>query len=178
MSSRRLIKNRKARPRREGAAALEFAIVATPFFMMIFAILELGLVFLVDSVLENATLEASRTIRTGQAQGGGATAATFKTALCDRMSVFSADCRTRADVDVRELPQFRNPNPPNPIQNGVMDRSALTFDPGDPGSIILIRVWYSQPLITPFLSQAMTRLTSGQTVLQVATAFRNEPYGD
>lgn len=152
--------------------------VAAPFFFMMFAVMELGLIFVVDSVLENATQGASRLIRTGRADTENISATDFKTALCSRMGLFADDCESRASIDVRVIPQFRNANPPDPIVDGEMDEDALTYLPGDPGSLVLIRVWYMQPLITPFMSQAMSRLGSGDAVITVATAFRNEPYDE
>lgn len=150
--------------------------VAAPFFFMIFAVLEIGLVFVISSVLDNATLQASRLVRTGQADTENISAEAFKTALCSNMSVFADDCENRAEIDVRVIPQFRNVTPPDPIADGELDAGVLTYLPGDPGSLVLIRVWYSQPLVTPFLSQALSRLDSGDAVISVATAFRNEPY--
>ena len=150
--------------------------VATPFFFLIFAVLELGLVFLVDSVLENAVVEASRLVRTGQADTGNISAAQFKTALCAEMAVFEGDCATRADIDVRVMPEFSDGIPARPIKNGVLDKSEMQYDRGDPGDLMLVRVFYSQPLVTPFMQEAMSRLNSGAAVISVATAFRNEPY--
>lgn len=150
--------------------------VATPFFLMIFAVLELGMVFLVDSVLENAVVEASRVVRTGQADEGNLSAAQFKTALCAEMSVFQGDCAGRADIDIRVLPEFSEGLPASPIKNGVIDKNDMEYDIGEPGDLMLVRVFYSQPLITPFMQQAMSRLNSGAAVISVATAFRNEPY--
>lgn len=161
---------------REGSAAVEFAMVATPFFLMIFAVLELGMVFLVDSVLENAVVEASRIVRTGQADERSLTAAQFKTEFCAQMMVFEGDCASRADIDVRVLPEFSEGLPESPISNGVLDKSKLQYDRGGPGTLMLVRVFYSQPLITPFMQQAMSRLNSGAAMISVATAFRNEPY--
>ena len=51
--------------KREGAAAVEFAMVILPFTFMIFALLELGLIFVVDSVLGNATIESGRYTKVG-----------------------------------------------------------------------------------------------------------------
>ena len=164
------------RPRREGAAAVEFAMVAAPFFFMIFAVLELGLVFLIDSTLENAVLSASRLVRTGRAETEAVSDAEFKTALCAQMSVFEGDCMSRADVDVRIMPRFSDGAPDSPIRDGVMNTGELDYDIGEPGDLMLVRVWYSQPLVTPFMQQAMSRLDSGAAVISVATAFRNEPY--
>lgn len=150
--------------------------VATPFFFMIFAVLELGLVFLVDSVLETAVQKTSRIVRTGQADTQNISAAQFKTTLCAEMSVFQGDCASRADVDVRVLPEFSTGLPQSPIKDGVLDKNEMQYDHGDPGDLMLVRVFYSQPLITPFMQQAMSKLNSGAAVISVTTAFRNEPY--
>lgn len=150
--------------------------VAGPFFLMIFAVLELGLVFLVDSMLENAVMEASRIVRTGRADTGNISAAQFKTALCAEMSVFQGDCASRAAVDVRVMPQFSDGLPDSPIRDGELNEGDLEYDRGGPGDLMLVRVWYSQPLVTPLMQQAVSRLDSGAAVISVATAFRNEPY--
>ncbi len=149
--------------------------VALPFCLMIFAILELGLVFVTDSVLENATIETGRLVRTGQASAQGMTAEQFKTSLCARMSVFSADCPTRATIDVREIPQF-NTAPPDPMAGGTFSESGLTYSNGQPGSLMLVRVWYKQPLLTSFMSQGLSRLKDGTIRMTATTAFRNEPF--
>lgn len=148
--------------------------VALPFCLMLFAILELGLVFVTDSILENATIETGRLVRTGQASASSMTKEQFKTALCSRMSIFSGDCAARATVDVREIPQFAI-TPPDPMAGGVFSDAALTYTNGDPGDLILVRVWYRQPLLTTFLSQGLSRLNDGAAILSTTTAFRNEP---
>lgn len=151
--------------------------VAAPFFFMMFAIMELGLVFVTDSVLENAVLETGRLVRTGQADTQNLTAAQFKTELCGRMSIFSGDCPSRATVDVREIPQFRNTGAPDPMADGAtFNETGLTYLTGQPGSLMLIRTWYKQPLFTPFLSQALSRLNDGNAIMMATTSFRNEPY--
>ena len=163
--------------RREGSSAVEFAMVAMPFFFMMFAILELGLVFVTDSVLENAVMETGRLVRTGQAAGSNLTAAQFKTKLCEKMSIFQNDCPARATVDVRVIPTFVNANPPDPMANGTSFNTAgLGYDRGQPCNLILIRTWYSQPLLTPFLKQALSKLGDGNVMMTATTTFRNEPY--
>ncbi|HEX8471268.1 MAG TPA: TadE/TadG family type IV pilus assembly protein [Brevundimonas sp.] len=162
---------------REGATAVEFAMIAFPFFFMLFAILEIGLLFVTDSMLENAVIETGRLIRTGVADNSRMTADQFKASLCTRMSIFSADCASQATVDVRVITQFRNVAPPDPLANGTsFDKSGLTYLTGQPGSLVLIRVWYSRPLITPFMAQALSKLGDGNTILTATTTFRNEPF--
>jgi Flp pilus assembly protein TadG len=159
---------------REGSAAIEFGMVALPFCLMMFAILELALVFVTDSVLANATLETGRLVRTGQAEAQAMTAEQFKTSLCSRMSIFAPDCASRATVDVREIPQFAT-TPPNPVSGGTFDDGVLTYSNGQPGSLMVVRVWYRHPLVTTFLAQGLSRLDDGTALLTSTTAFRNEP---
>lgn len=176
MSPRGTGSGRRGRRYREGAAAVEFALVATPFFFLIFGILELALVFVTNAMLENATLSASRMIRTGQADVENLEAGAFEAALCGQMGVLAGGCEGRTTIDVRVIPQFRSLTPPDPLATGQMDENALTYATGEPGSLVLVRVWYAQPLVTPFLSQAVSRVESGDAVLSATTAFRNEPY--
>lgn len=149
--------------------------VALPFCLMMFAILELGLIFVTDSVLANATMETGRLVRTGQASAQGMNATTFKAALCGRMGVLSADCPGRASIDVRVIPQF-NSVPPDPMSGGTFNEGSLTYCNGQPGSLVLVRVWYRVPLLTSFMSQGLSRLNDGTVRMQATTAFRNEPF--
>lgn len=167
------------RPGRErsGSAAVEFAMVILPFSFMMFAILELGMVFVVDSALANATMESGRLIRTGQARAANMTPQQFRDDLCGRMNAFSAQCDERVRIDVRVIPAFGAPVP-DPMSDGItFNESKLDFDYGTFGSPVLVRVWYKQPLMTTFLSQALSRLSSEKhsARLMTATAFRNEP---
>lgn len=177
-SGSRKVGNRRRRGgwrNRDGSAAIEFAMVAFPFFLMMFALLELGLVFVVDSVLANATFETGRLVRTGQASAASMTAEQFEADLCSRMNVFSADCTDRISIDVRVIPAFTAPLP-DPMEDGeTFDESKLTFNYGTYGDLILVRVWYRHPLYTTFLSQGLSRLNDGSARLMSTTAFRNEP---
>ncbi|KAF0113370.1 MAG: TadE family protein [Hyphomonadaceae bacterium] len=56
-----------ARRKNRGSTAVEFALIATPFVFMIFALIETMLVFFTQTTLEAAVAEESRKIRTGQA---------------------------------------------------------------------------------------------------------------
>ncbi len=161
---------------RAGSGAVEVALVAIPFCFMIFAILEVALVFTLDSVLENAAIDTGRLVRTGQASAQGMTAAQFKNELCSRMSIFSDDCATSATIDVRVIPQFKT-TPPDPVSGGVFNPAGLTYANGNPGDLILVRVWYQHPLLTTFLSQALSKVGDRTAVLTATTAFRNEPAG-
>jgi hypothetical protein len=157
---------------RGGATAIEFGAVIFPFFFMMWAVLEIGLVFVTNSELENAVVETARLVRTGQAQAQGLTKEAFKEQICNRMSVFTGQCAARANIDVRVLPQFQNPSPPQPTAAGFPN----DYDIGGARQIVMVRVWYRQPLLTPFLAQALSKFDDGHAVLTATSAFRNEPF--
>jgi Flp pilus assembly protein TadG len=163
---------------RDGSVAIEFAMVAVPFFLMMFAIIEVALILTIDSVLENAVIDTGRLVRTGQASAMGMTGEQFKSQLCSRMSVFAADCEARATIDVRVVTTFDIPPADDPLSTGTFDPNVpLTYSNGAPNSWMLVRVWYEHPLLTSFLSQALSRTEDGAAVLSATTAFKNEPPG-
>jgi Flp pilus assembly protein TadG len=163
---------RFARARR-GAVTVEFAFVSIPFLLLIFAIIELGLVFLVSVTLENAVMDVGRTIRTGEVQTANRTAAAFKTAVCTEMSWLGSACSTALSLDVRTFTGF---TASGAVLNAAKPNTPC-WDPGGPGSIVMIRAYYNWPLVTPLLQTGL-QTSNGRRMLTAATAFSNEPYSD
>ncbi|MBI5939231.1 MAG: pilus assembly protein [Caulobacterales bacterium] len=161
---------------REGATAVEFAIVATPFLALMFGILDLGLVFLVSTTLENAVEEASRKIRTGELQSSGGTASTFKTSVCDEMSWLGTDCSSALHVDVRTFATFAGVTTTDPTTNGAFDDTKTQFSAGDSESIVLVRVYYEWGLMAPLMNPGLKNLANGKRLISATATFRNEPY--
>lgn len=166
----------KRRQCREGSTAVEFAFVALPFFMLLFGILEIGLLLLVDAMLETAASDASRQIRTGLAQTQKLKPEDIKARLCANMSLFSGDCPQRTFIDVRVIDDFSTPPDADPLESGVFDPSVLDYEPGGSGARVLVRIWYEHHIITPFIAQAVTRTNDNKVRLTTSLAFRNEPY--
>src|SRR5215210_2803224 len=69
----------------DGAAAVEFGLVAAPFLALLFAIMETALVFFAGQALETAVADSARLIMTGQAQSQGFSQGAFKTAVCQKI---------------------------------------------------------------------------------------------
>jgi Flp pilus assembly protein TadG len=160
------------------ATTLEFAFVAAPFFALLFGIIELGMIFLVSTTLESTTDVVARQIRTGELQvKGGATAVTFASSICTAgvMSWLGSNCAANLSVDVRTFPQFQATNVPDPVSNGVFTKP-VTFQPGGPSDIVLVRVFYVWTLIVPGLDGAIQQLNNGQILITSTATFRNEPY--
>lgn len=162
---------------RDGATAVEFALIAAPFMALMFGVLELGLVFMVSTTLDNATEAASRKIRTGEFQSAGsASAAAFKTAICDNMSWLGSSCSTNLQVDVRTFTKFANVTLTDPVTNGAFDSSKTTFVPGDGEDIVVVRAYYEWTLITPMMNAGLANLGGTKRLIYSTVTFRNEPY--
>jgi len=162
---------------RDGSTAVEFAMLAMPFLGLLFGIVELGMIYLISTTLDNATTDAARQIRTGQLQtAGGATATSFGTEVCTEMSWLGSNCAANLSVDVRTFTTFSSTSIPDPITNGQFTTSSLVFQMGGPGDIVLVRTYYPWQLVAPFLDGSVARLGNGKTLIESATTFRNEPY--
>ena len=72
--------------------AIEFGILAIPFFVMIYAILETAMLFFASQVLDSAIEDASRRVRTGQAQASSWTINEFRTEMCGYTFNLFGDC--------------------------------------------------------------------------------------
>ena len=166
---------------RSGTAAIEFAFVAGPFLFMIFAVIELALVFLLSTSLDAASDQASRRIRTGQFQSASQTAANFKTQVCNGMTWLSSNCSTALNVDVRTYTQYNQvqPHDPTKIVDGkrVFDDAAIQFAAElPPTTIVGVRSYYKWPLLTPFLNQGVARRDGGVALVSSTQTFQTEPY--
>jgi len=162
---------------RKGAAALEFAIVATPFFLLLFAVIEIAFMFVLSMMIDNATTQTGREIRTGQMQSSGATADDLWDSVCDRVKVI-ATCDGRLFVDVSTFNDFSSARTVNPISDGDFDGSGLAVDFGESGDIVLVRVFYVWDVFFPTLGTGLANLNGGKRLLVSTAAFRNEPFGD
>lgn len=160
---------------RGGAAAVEFAMVATPFFMLLFGILEIAVVFFASAVIEDGVAAAARDIRTGAIQTAGQTEEDFRAAICQRIDVV-ADC-SRLRVDVRTFENFSSTDFSAPMDDdGDLDDSGFTFEPGDAGDVVVVRVFYDWPLLGPGMINGMANMSGNRRLISAATAFRNEPF--
>ncbi|MCW5724728.1 MAG: pilus assembly protein [Maricaulaceae bacterium] len=168
---------RRFRKDRSGASAVEFAMIAGPFLLLLLGLIEVALVFFAGNVLENATMEAARQVRTGQMQSAGAGAAEFRQRVCDRFEIIG-DCG-ELRVDVRVFENFSTVQGGNPLNDdGELNEDGFGFDPGGAGDIVLVRVFYPWRLNVPSLGFGLSNMPGNQRLLIAATAFRNEPFDD
>lgn len=167
---------------RRGTTAIEFAIIALPLCVMMFGIIELGLVFMVSVTLQNATDNAARQIRTGGFQISGSNAkGDFKTLVCNRMAWLATPCLTKLTVAVQTFADF-NTASSNSATAGTAwtpaAAAATCFSTGAPGDIVLVRTYYEWDVFTPLLDKALVNMgtSSNKRLISTVATFRNEPY--
>lgn len=160
---------------RRGSAAVEFAMIAVPFFMMLFAIIETGLVFFAQQALETATQDTARLLLTGQAQTAGYTQSQFKTALCNNLASFF-DCTGGIYINVTNYANFGAVAPSTPIDASGNFVNNFTYSPGGSGVITLVQTYYKWPLFVTNLGYNIANVDGHYRLLSSTAAFRNEPY--
>jgi len=159
----------------KGSVAVEFALTAIPFFTLLFAIIEAGVIFFATATLDQAVNDAGRLIRTGQAQTANMTKTQLTKDICDKVVLLS-NCTTDLKLDVRVYANFSSVAFPS-VQDssGNLKDSSLAFSLCAAGDIVLVRAFYMWSIMSPF-STGLANNTSGTRLIQSSVAFRNEPY--
>lgn len=159
----------------KGVAAIEFAIIAIPFFLLLFAVIDTGLVYFAQSTLENGVATAARQIKTGQAQAGNMTQTQFRTLVCNQISML-LKCDSRLGLDVRRFTSFSSVALPAALDaNGNMTGN-FQFNMGVAGDIIVVRAFYAWPVLTPQFGPTLVNMSGNARLLTAAAAFKNEPF--
>ncbi len=155
-----------------GSAVIEFAFVAPPFILLLTGLIEISVMFFTGSVIEGATKEAARAIRTGQIQSDADPVTAFRTKLCD--SLYNIiDC-TEVLFNVRTFSDFGSVSMPIEIdQDGEIINNGFT--PGGSGAVTVVRAIYRWEFITPLIEEALPGGQAGNLIISTV-AFQNEPY--
>ncbi len=155
--------------------AIEFAILAVPFFSLIGAILETALVFLASQVLDSAVDTSVRLIRTGQAQTSSMNAAGFRNVICDNLfGLF--DCNG-LQITVRSLTDFNAAAfsvPIDPVTGAW--KSAETYNAGAGSGIEMVEVYYKWPTLLNFAGFNLANTPDNKRLLGAVRVFKNEPF--
>lgn len=169
---------RFARARR-GAAAVEFALVLMPFFLLTFGLAEIAMIGFAQTSLDFAVSETARQIRTGQAQMNGVTEAQIRSQLCSELNNFIVmGCDGNLYLDVRRFDSFADAdnNGMAPIQNNAFNEAGMGYQPGQPSDIVVVRAYYRWHIITPMFEPVFQNISGGERILVSTMMFRNEPF--
>lgn len=182
---------------RDGAAAIEFAILSLPYFLIVIAILETFLAFTGEQVVANATDTMARKLRTGRitynlSRPTDMTQAQFRQAFCNEIAVLirctATEVATPAKLylDVQSFASFAAIPKTIPRVStdkfADLDPSKFKYTPGGPGTINMLRAYYRWEIMTDLVRPYLTTIRpSGggmpRDFLIVSTAtFQNERY--
>lgn len=177
------------RSRHDGAVLIEFAIVAPVLFMLMFGIIETGLIMLAQSTIESATSITSRTARIGN-DGGTGNLESFIRSEIQRKSgglinsgnvIITTETDDYGDIKPDECLQ----DPPaapgtcpsgnyNDLNgNGVWDGFDLNLEGA--GEVVELTVYYPYQVITPGVG-AIFGADDGEFVITSKTLIVNEQY--
>ena len=188
---------RRFRRDRKGTASIEFAILALPFFIVIFASIETFLAFYGDQLLANATETLARKIRTGEITFNRGKPATdmdevkFRQAFCNEISVLMTCSATEAAqasklyIDVRSVTDLTKfpvliPRMDPSSSSSDLKTADLKFAPGGPGSFNVMRAYYRWSVMTDLIRPFVTNLRPAGSsmpkdyLMVSTTTFRTE----
>ncbi len=161
----------------KATTAVEFALIAMPFTLFNMGIMELALMFTGASLLETATNEAARSIRTGQLQVASPAdqEEMFKETLCDYAGLFLNCDDLQYEVLSTDDGSFFTAGALGADFDDDGNLMSGGFDPGGSSDVVLIRVVYKYnywtPLIGPLLGGA-----DNARILQSTVVIQTEPY--
>lgn len=161
---------------KDGVVAVEFALVALPFFMLIIGLLEVSLMYASAVVLEGATVASSRAIRTGAVQQSTNPEQTFKDLLCANIAALIPCNKVKYEVIHPAGNTFNGAEgiPPEYDSDGSL--KPHPFNAGGVSDVVVIRTSYRYTFITPFMAPLLSAASDfGVTLLSTIT-LRSEPY--
>jgi Flp pilus assembly protein TadG len=169
----------------DGVTAVEFGLIALPFFAILMAIIEAGLYFFVSQVMDTGFRDAVRQIRTGQA--AGATLEDFRTTMCSLMNQSTGlfNC-ANLYIDRKVLNNdYSDATSVLPI-NGSRNFDPSLLNDWDANQacgekVVQVRAFYEWPSYANILGSSIangsTGLSNGNILMNSTAVFRTEPYG-
>ncbi|NCO04419.1 MAG: pilus assembly protein [Alphaproteobacteria bacterium] len=163
----------------DGTTAVEFSLIGVPFVFMIIGIIEMAMMFTTQSLIEYGTSQGARLIRTGQVQQGGGEAA-FRDAVCGTVAITPSrnfiDCND-LQYQVVALDSFGDAqdfgDPTFDEDGNLQDQS---FDAGDVNDVVMIRVAYRYPIMTPMMGVMLSNNGDNARIMLSTTVLQTEPY--
>ncbi len=158
-----------------GVTAIEFGMLALPFFAMIAAIMETGITFLARNVFESALHDSVRLIRTGQAQQQSYDAEQFRAEICNHTyGLF--DCG-KIRMRITTIGSFTDADTVSPVDTDTAEWTiAEAYEPGGGRSIVLAQAYYKWDTLFDIFGFNLASLSDGTLLMGSAEVWRNEPF--
>ncbi len=176
----------------EGTSLLEFGFVAPILILAVLGIMELGMILFVTSMLEGSVRTAARFGITGYAPSSVSREAQIReiledntAGLIDMDQVSFTQFVYENFSDIGQPEPYVDDNPANGSYdsgesyqdvngNGEWDSDMGVAGVGGPGAVVIYRVNYDWPLLTPYLADILGE--NGKIPLSASIVVRNEPF--
>ena len=159
---------------RNGATAVEFALIAPVFLATLLAVAQTCIFLFAQATLQNAANEAARLFLTGQAQNGNLSASQIVSQVCptvlfncSQMYVVVQSATSAGSLSTATPAMYNN--------GQAITQAGYTYGPGVPGQIMVVQLIYAWPVIGAF-GFTPANLPNGATEMMGVSAFRVEPY--
>lgn len=161
----------------DGTAAVEFALLAMPFFFMLMGTIETALAFSSGVALEGGAAAAARMVRTGQVQLSADPEETFKDALCANVGIM-IDCNNiQYEVINMANNTFASAADLDPVFDDDGNLVSSGFSTGNSKDIVMIRAAYRYEFVTPVFGSMSSGDMRKNNMLHMATVvIKAEPY--
>ena len=172
---RHFIKNR------DGATVVEFALLALPFSMLVFAILESCISFAAEEYMQNVTDDFAREFRTGILRMDTYSQSQFRDAFCDELEVFVGAGCPGLSIDLRHFDTFAEAAALRTTVNSAGEiklSGGFRYEPGPSQSKNVLRVFYAWPVLANVLRKQMSTLKDNKTLHFATATWQNEPFDD
>ncbi len=157
----------------EGVAAVEFAMVAFPFFFLLTTIIEASLFFFAGQMLESAVDRVGREVRTG-ILGPDTTVTQMKAAVCREASLLF-NC-SGILVDVVAAADFDGLGDPPSPSDGALDPADFNYTAPASQQIMRITATYEWPIVTNYVAAGLSNMSGNKALLSAMSVFQTEPY--
>ena len=179
---------------RDGAAALEFALVLPPLCLILLGMFEVSMVMFTQASMEGAMREAARYGITGINSTDPAAREGQILAIVDQYTLNLVDM-SKATISYQVYGSFNSIDKPEPFGdtngngkydvgepytdvngNGKWDADQGKNGAGDYSQVVQYTIDYDWKLMTPFVAAVMGQ--NGKVHLRASMVVRNEPWND
>ncbi|WP_152428513.1 TadE/TadG family type IV pilus assembly protein [Methyloferula stellata] len=164
----------------QAASAVEFALVALPLVVIIFAALQFSIVLLAQQELNHAADETGRAVMTGQISStSGQTSylsqTDFQKKVCSYL-VAMFNC-SNVMVNMQTASSFSAASTSTP-NYATLEKNVWSYQTGSHGAtpqVIVLQVMYEWPIFSSLFGFNLATLPNGTRLLVATSVFMNEP---
>ncbi len=158
--------------RQDGSPAAEFALTAPIFVVLIFATVQIAVIYIAESYLETVAEESARTVLTNNASG--LTPAQFRTAVCNNLLAMFTCSYVGISLTPATSETSICTSPPTFNSDGTLAAPSPYVVPTS-GQIGVLQIFYQWPVLGLPLGFSFGNLGNGAYLMLSTQVFMVEP---